>query len=65
MKPHTPNPRVEPSPPGEDPHPSTEEIGRAETPNTPQAPKDRRHLEMEEEQRVNNSVHDGERFLKR
>lgn len=39
MKPHTPNPRVEPSPPGEDPHPSTEEIGRAETPNTPQAPK--------------------------
>ncbi|SDH24658.1 hypothetical protein SAMN04487974_1423 [Pelagibacterium luteolum] len=65
MKPYTPKPDDTPSPPRNDPHSSTEEIGRAEVPNTPQAPKDRRHSQMEEEQRVNNSVHDGEKSLKR
>lgn len=48
-----------------DPHPSTEEIGKAEEPNTPRVHKNRHQNEIEEEQRVNNSVHDGEKYLKR
>jgi hypothetical protein len=65
MKPQRPIPAVEPSPPGNDPHPSTEEIGKDEAPDTPRQPKDRHQLELEEERRVHNSVHDGEKYLKR
>ncbi len=58
-------PGFRPSPPENDPHPSTEEIGREERPDTPRGVESRHKRELEEESRVNNGVHDGEKFLKR
>lgn len=59
-------PDIHPSQPGSDPHSSTEEIGRAERPHTPQAPKtSRNELELEELRRVNNGIHDGDRYVRR
>lgn len=65
MKPQRPIPALKPSQPGNDPHPSTEEIGKDEMPDAPRQPNDRRQLELEQEQRVNNAVHDGAKFLNR
>lgn len=65
MKPEVSTTKLRPSLTENDPHPSTEEIGRDEDDDTAHAPKDRRERELEEERRVNNGVHDGERYLRR
>lgn len=70
MKPNTPatgpaRSDIDPSPPGNDPHPATEEIGKEEEPGTPKKPADSHKLDRDEERRVNNGLHDGKKFLNR
>jgi hypothetical protein len=65
MKPKTPRPVQRPSPPGNDPHNATVEIGRDEVAGTPRSKKSRRRAELKDDRKVNNAIHDGEKYLKR